>query len=219
MSKGTTLKFEPGTRFGNLVVEERVPSDSAYSMWLCVCDCGGKTVVRGTELNKGSVRSCGCLRFRPNPYYLRTAVDRFWEKVDRRGPDDCWEWKYPESRGYGRFRWKGKRTGAHRVAYEIANGPIPEGMVVCHRCDNPMCCNPDHLFVGTDADNMRDKASKGRACKGSKNANAALTEKKVRALLFLYEGGFSQDDLAEVFDTTRVNVRHIVNKRTWKHVE
>lgn len=93
----------------------------------------------------------------------RPLVSRFWEKVSKRGPiimdSSCWEWTaYRLPHGYGLF----DRRLAHRISWELSRGPIPEGLCVCHKCDHPPCVNPDHLFVGTMADNMRDRSTKGR---------------------------------------------------------
>lgn len=92
----------------------------------------------------------------------RTLEERFWEKVDKTG--DCWEWTgFKNRQGYGQFQVSTKNgQPAHRVSFELANGKIPDGMHVCHKCDNPPCVRPDHLFLGTPSDNMKDMVKKGR---------------------------------------------------------
>lgn len=109
------------------------------------------------------------------------TIARFWPKVDVRTPDECWEWKAcRNTHGYGRVSGKkigGKkhRLGAHRVAWMLANGADSTwGLHVLHKCDNPPCCNPDHLFLGTQADNMADMTAKGRdaAARGTRGTRA-----------------------------------------------
>lgn len=95
----------------------------------------------------------------------RSLAERLWAKVDRRGPDECWPWLAGTTRGYGYLRagGLGRMIYAHRAAWEVANGcTIPAGMVACHTCDNPICCNPTHLWIGTVGDNNRDMTAKGR---------------------------------------------------------
>ena len=99
----------------------------------------------------------------------KSTAERFWAKVDRSdGPDACWPWTgHRARRGYGQFKMFGRSVPAHRVAWELTNGPIPPGdhfgtMCACHRCDNPPCCNPTHLFLGSMADNVADRDAKGR---------------------------------------------------------
>lgn len=88
---------------------------------------------------------------------------RFWSKVDKSGgSDSCWPWTAGQSRGYGVIGHDGKSLVASRVAYELTKGVIPSGMLACHTCDNPLCCNPDHIFVGEHQDNMDDRMAKGR---------------------------------------------------------
>lgn len=93
------------------------------------------------------------------------VADRFWPKVNVRGPDDCWEWAaYRDPNGYGRFSIgpMSKVALAHRVAYQLDKGEVGDNTVICHRCDNPPCVNPAHLFAGSQTDNMQDCAEKGR---------------------------------------------------------
>ncbi len=99
-----------------------------------------------------------------------TPEQRFWKHVDRRGPDECWPWTGTVSHnGYGRFWLNGRNTPARRFAWECANGPMPPGMLGLHTCDNPPCCNPKHIFPGTQLDNIRDRDAKGRQASGDRN--------------------------------------------------
>ncbi len=100
----------------------------------------------------------------------RPLPDRLWPKVQRGEPGECWNWLGAKNgNGYGRIAAEtGRRVYPHRVAWELTNGPIPAGLFACHSCDNPLCCNPAHIFIGTHTDNMRDMHAKGR--------NGALTK-------------------------------------------
>lgn len=105
-------------------------------------------------------------------------MDRFWRKVNK--TETCWLWTgYIEKRGYGRFGYNYKTIEAHRMSWIIANGEIPEGMIICHECDNPSCVNPDHLFLGTHKDNTWDMVDKGRhggSMRGKKHKPESLVK-------------------------------------------
>jgi hypothetical protein len=152
----------------------------------------------------------------------RSLEERFWAKAPERG-DGCWEWRGKRDlSGYGIIRVGPKDAGelkAHRVAWELSNGPIPGGLCVCHSCDNPSCVRPDHLFVGTIGDNNRDMHAKGRAtrarARGEDHGNAVLTTDLVRALRARKRGGATYDELAREFAISRSTIAAAVLGRNW----
>lgn len=167
---------------------------------------------------------------------------RFYSRVGH-VPDlfACWEWKGRRSSdGYGAFRIRKRQHGAHRVAYELAHGSIPRGMIVCHRCDNPPCVRPDHLFLGTDQDDTDDKVRKGRqrGAPGDRNAsrarpeclkrgedasNSKLTEAQVRAIRAEYDASDKRRgiyvEIAKRYPVTPDNVSLIARRKNWRHVK
>jgi len=119
---------------------------------------------------------------------------RFWRLVTKGEPDECWPWRGATIRGgYGNFRETNPRrtVHAHRFAYELVCGPIPAGLMVLHTCDNPSCVNPSHLFVGTDADNMRDKTAKGRTPHGEAHWRHKFTDTQVLEIRRLAAAGMT----------------------------
>ena len=154
----------------------------------------------------------------------RSVADRFWEKVDRSTPDACWEWTAPLAvHGYGQFLMDYKMYGAHRVAYMLTKGVIPEGKVVMHTCDNRACVNPNHLVVGTQAENLEDMTRKGRRrvgpCIGSRNGTAILNEDDVAAVRAMaLTRRFTQEQIGKLFGIDQTTVSLIVTRKKWKHV-
>jgi hypothetical protein len=120
--------------------------------------------------------------------------------------------------GYGQICYGGKQLKAHRVSWAMHHGRVPIGMCVCHKCDTPGCINVDHLFIGTTADNMADKADKGRI-KGDKHGRAKLSTADVGVIRRMRrELGLTQSSIADMFSVSRATVSHILNRRNWAHI-
>jgi len=154
----------------------------------------------------------------------KTFNKRFWSKVFIMPYDrGCWLWlgtTFPNGYGAIKAKWDWKCWLAHRAAWTLCRGPIPEGMLVCHTCDNPPCVNPDHLFLGTHLTNSQDKASKGRwgltGARGESNGNNKVDPFTVIRIRWLYSTGlYSQDKLAKIFGTCQTNISSLVQRKTW----
>jgi hypothetical protein len=184
---------------------------------------------------------CGATK-RTSPFYcsrrcvyearVRDAPRRFFERVEK--TEACWLWRGPfNPGGYGKFWSRSKTLGAHRYAYGLLNGPIPKGLSVLHRCDRPACVNPAHLFLGTDADNVRDKWAKGRGPSGDRSGSrthpesirrgedqggAKLTETDVRTIRTARAAGATCAALGRRFQMTPEGISAVCRRKTWKHV-
>lgn len=163
-----------------------------------------------------------------------TDTERFWSRVHK--TDSCWLWSGAVTRGgYGKLRVGRQREEyAHRFSILLHGGQLPAGSVVCHRCDTRACVNPDHLFVGTHADNVRDMCAKRRQASGERHglrvhpdraargANAGpskLTDNAVIQIRARYQdGSVTQDELAREFNVSRRAVGSILSRRTWRHL-
>lgn len=155
------------------------------------------------------------------PRKLVSLVDRFWQKVDVCGMDECWSWTAAKTRdGYGKISIGGYRRSwilAHRLSWRLHCGPIPEGLFVLHHCDSPSCMNPRHLFLGTQADNVRDMDMKGRrsyetGSRGEANGSAKLARGEV---LKIRNSSLPNRELAKLYSVTRSEIEHIKHRRAW----
>jgi len=154
----------------------------------------------------------------------QTLRDRFYAKVVLPETNEgCWVWTgWKTVKGYGKISREGKGKGpsvyAHRLAYELHTGEIPVGNVVCHSCDNPSCVNPAHLFVGTQVDNLRDMASKGRSLRGERQPNAKLTESNVIEIFAMRRDGAKLSVIGDRFGVGKSHVHGVLTRKTWKHL-
>lgn len=146
--------------------------------------------------------------------------ERFWSKVDKSG--DCWEWIACKTKaGYGQYSVNGSREYTHRLSWEYKYGPITSGIFVCHKCDNPACINPEHLFLGTQKDNMGDCHAKGRGSKppihyGESHPMSKLTEEEViRIRSFSHLG---PPGVGKLFGISRQLAGAVLKRQIWKHI-
>jgi hypothetical protein len=163
---------------------------------LCQCGCGKMTKTPGSKWYHGHGKI--------------NLSERFWKKVDKGREGECWMWKaatFKES-GYGQIDVEGKKRRANRVAWELTNGPIPEGMLVRHTCDNPGCVNPRHLLLGTPADNVKDMVSRGRMVSKLTSDDAVVIRAK-------YRQGLTYKDLAKEFGVHAGTIGKVVREESW----
>lgn len=205
--------------------------------------CHNSFMARTDALLHGEGRFCS----RPCAAKNRPKTDpaaRFWAKVDK--SSTCWNWTADvNTRGYGFFALRhGVKIYAHRYSYQLAAGPIPKGLFICHRCDNPRCVRPDHLFAGTQKQNIQDAVSKGRMARGdrqgsrkvflsrapaelreptnayargAKHGMSKLTEPKIRTIRLL-SSTMTQGAIAHQFGVTAGAVSLILSRKRWAHV-
>lgn len=182
---------------------------------------------------------CGATFARTKGPQQHCSIDcRLWASVDQSGgPNTCWPWMGTRDRkfGHGRIRVGARKIIASRVAWELTRGPIPDGLDVLHSCDHGPCCNPAHLFLGTQADNNADMVRKGRHshgathaaasdphfgewARGESNPNARMTQDRVRAMRQARARGATLPDLVRAFGVSKSTAHAIVTGATWRHV-
>lgn len=158
-------------------------------------------------------------KHKPIQKLKEAQIVHFWARVIvKEDSNACWEWTSHKNRGgYGVFNMGYGQFIAHRISYFLSTGADPGQMHVCHSCDNPICVNPSHLFLGTDKDNVADMYSKGRGIDGARNFRAKLTPDKVTEIRELYaSGNYIQADLAERYSVDQGLISHIVRNKIWK---
>lgn len=210
----------------------------------CPCDVAstqgrGKSQLRCEVQNKYTCKTCGKFFFYSNHSRQNTFCSRpcykeyqassthFWERVDKSGgPDACWPWLASTNNGYGQARLPGhgryRLIHASRAAYILSFGAISDDLCVCHRCDNRICCNPAHLFLGTLADNNADMRQKGHSSGGSlpgiRNPTHKLSDEAILDIRARYAAGEYQINIAAAYGVHQTLISAIVRRVRWKHV-
>lgn len=185
----------------------------------CHCGCGQKTkLATRTYQSRGWVKGEPRRFLQGHQYKCQDELARFMAKVSiPDNPNDCWEWTGPLNKGYGTFKKAGqygKAVAPHRYSYELTYGAIPDGLLVCHKCDNRKCVKPSHLFLGTHADNTADMIRKGRHAKGEKVGSAKLKIKQVESIRERHSARTSTlGELAREFGVTTTTIWRIVRTK------
>lgn len=186
---------------------------------LCACGCG-KPISRSKRNNitqdhvKEGLR-CFVLGHNRRKSYL----DRFWEKVDKSDINGCWLWTASKDKdGYGSLSTDRGIEKAHRLSWRLHFGGIPKNMCVCHKCDNPSCVNPQHLFLGTNLDNVADRTNKDRGVRGSSCHTSKLTDVQIIEIRRRYANGEKQITLAKEFGVVKQAISAIITRSVWKHI-
>lgn len=192
-----------------------MPRADGRSGWIV---CKPETAVAGLAREKAKTQAATKLDESSVVFQLDT--EKFWSRVQRGDPDECWPWSGSKQKsGYGDLRFQRKLLRAHRVAFILINGAIAKSDQVLHECDNPPCCNPNHLFVGNPKINSDDKIRKGRHAFGERAHGAIMTKEKVAAIRqFHKEHGGTVVDTAKKFKISKSVAYQIVKRVTWRHL-
>lgn len=153
---------------------------------------------------------------------IKNPLERFWKNIKFSDSNiECWEWVGRKSyKKYGIMKINSRNVQAHRFSYELHSGKeVPENMLVCHTCDNPSCVNPNHLFLGTIADNNADRDKKGRKALGEKCGKSKLLEEDIRCIRQMFSLGYSDSEISKYFSVWHTTIRAIRIGRCWSHVQ
>ncbi len=195
---------------------------------MCVSQIQLSPAPEAFGLHSAFKRDCRTLgRENFNGATMVKSENRFWSKVNKDGPvpshvphlGSCWEWTAYTSFGYGHFEVAGnKPCRAHRYVWELTFGAIPKRLLVCHKCDNPRCVNPRHLFLGTHKINTQDAFSKGRMPLGELHHQSKLCDESVLWIRRNWKRGSDSAQMAVRFGVSSVTIRNVVARRNWKHI-
>ncbi len=195
---------------------------------IVLCDCGNILNAPLWNLINGTKISCGCYR-RPtrkrfpfnDPFKDELVLKRFYSFFVK--SNKCWNWIGPirsKVLPYGCFYYGYFFMQAHRYSYILHNGPIKDRLFVCHKCDNPRCVNPAHLFLGTPKDNTEDMVNKGRCARGEKHPKAKLSKGRVKKIRAEYaKGGTTHRKLAAKFNISQSVIYQVIHHIIWKHIK
>jgi hypothetical protein len=216
-----SIQIIKGEKYGRLTVIGEAPKmRGGHRASLCKCECENLAIIRNSGLMSGHNKSCGCFLDEERKQFIENASKKIeWIEEPCQYPElgNCWVCTSHSTDidGYIQYRWDGKRNHMSRFIWEQYFGEIPPKMQICHKCDNPKCINPEHLFLGTARDNAIDKANKGRAPTGESHWKTKLTQKQVLEILNSCD---RKIDISKEYKISTTTIYNIKNRRTWRGV-
>jgi hypothetical protein len=182
-------------------------------MTLCKCGCGREIIIKPHH------KYTGVPKYILGHNGYKTFED-IWKDIVKNENTGCWEYSgHKNKHGYGILEIKDKPYRVHRISYELTYGKIPEGKVVCHTCDNPACCNPKHLWLGTQKNNMSDMVLKKRSNRGEQRPLHKLKNQEVKEIRYLYSTGkYTQSYLGKLFNVSQDLISRITLRKIWRHI-
>ena len=209
-----------GKKFFLLTILKKVSKSNVkepWRYWLCRCDCGNEKIINISNIKSGKTKSCGCLYRKSDEIYFEKVKKRMKKNIKIKG--DCWEWIVLTKIGYGSTRFRSKPFLAHRMSWIVFKGYIPNRMCVLHKCDNRGCVNPDHLFLGSQKDNIEDMFSKGRKDhKNEKHPGCKLDKDKILQIRNLLSKDLVQEKIAKIFGVGQNTISAIKTGKRWSHI-